>query len=197
MSYLFVLVYLCSSNVKILQNFTDHTELQSIWTPLVVVYTLQDKWIVCGNCHTKRNDTTWDISFHFIEGEKKTKNTQMSQRVPNLKDDIFKNYSWHDPVCINHRTQHMFNHVYPEQTGGWGEALLITMNQQFAGYPDSSTTSTNPMPSSAEIVPPTATKTHTLTHIKTPSCSLNHYLLTLFTSSVYSHSAWSLFRRNH
>lgn len=58
---------------------------------------------------------------------------------------------------------------------GWAKALLIMiiMNQQFAVYPDSSTTSSNPMPYSAEIVPPTSTKIRTLTQIKTTLSPLN------------------------
>lgn len=75
-------------------------------------------------------------------------------------------------MCFNHRNQHMFNLAYPEQPGGWGEALLIMTNQQFAVYPDSSTTSSNPIPSSAEIVPPTDMKIHTLTQLKTTSLLL-------------------------
>lgn len=56
----------------------------------------------------------------------------------------------------------MFNTVFSQQPGGWREALLI--NQQFAVYPHSSAISYNPAASSAKIVPPTATKIHTLTH---------------------------------
>lgn len=74
---------------------------------------------------------------------------------------------------------------------------LIMMNQQFAVYPDSSITSSNPMAPLAEIVPPPAAKIHTLTRIKTTLSPPNHYSLTLFLSSVCSDSARCLFQRNH
>ncbi|XP_034558709.1 glypican-5 isoform X5 [Notolabrus celidotus] len=61
---------------------------------------------------------------------------------------------------------------------------------------ESNTTSSNPMPSSADMVPPTATKILTLTQMKTTSALLNHHSLTLPLSSVCSHSAWCLCQRN-
>lgn len=91
---------------------------------------------------------------------------------------MFKNYSWHHPLWINHRTQHMLSLVYPQQPGGLGEPLLIMINRQFAVYSDSGTTNSNPMPSSADMVPPTATKILTLTLMKTTSAPLNHRSLT-------------------
>lgn len=147
--------------------------------------------------------TLLDVKLSLGEAAKKESKTpqQFHERCHKerqaSKMTSLENSSWHDPMCINHRTQHMFNLVYPQQPGGWEEALLIMMNQQFAVYPDSSTTSSNPMPSSAEIVPPTATKIHTLTQMKTTSSPLNHDSLTLCPSSVCSDSAGCLCRRNH
>lgn len=46
----------------------------------------------------------------------------------------------------------MSNLVHPKQPGGWGEALLILMNQQFAVYPDITSTGSNPIPTSAGMV---------------------------------------------
>lgn len=57
---------------------------------------------------------------------------------------------------------------FPQQLGGWGKALLIMQNRQFAVYLDSSAISPSAVPSSAEMVPPTATKIRTLSHSKQP-----------------------------
>lgn len=109
---------------------------------------------------------------------------------------FFKNYSWHVPMCINQGNHRMFNPVYPEQPGGWGETVLIMMNQQFAVYPDSSTSRSNPIPSSAEIVPPTATKIHTLNQLKTISSPLNHYSLTLSSPPFALRRVFTQFARS-